>query len=180
MTIENPIFVAAVFTIVVIALLYWFFGTALGCSIRATGANPNMSRAQGINVDFVKVLGLMLSNGLVALASALYCQYQGFADVNAGRGAIVIGLAAVIIGEVLFSRIFRNFAMRLLGVSLGAVVYYLVIQVVLNLGLNTNDLKLITALIVAIFLTLSYLNLKKTRRKPKAQHTAKEGVEQHA
>ena len=108
--------------IVVIALLYWFFGTALGCSIRATGANPNMGRAQGINVDFVKVLGLMLSNGLVALASALYCQYQGFADVNAGRGAIVIGLAAVIIGEVLFSRIFRNFAMRLLGVSLCAVV----------------------------------------------------------
>ena len=95
LTIENPIFVAAVFTIVVIALLYWFFGTALGCSIRATGANPNMSRAQGINVDFVKVLGLMLSNGLVALASALYCQYQGFADVNAGRGAIVIGLSAI-------------------------------------------------------------------------------------
>lgn len=156
MTIENPIFVAAVFTIVVIALLYWFFGTALGCSIRATGANPNMSRAQGINVDFVKVLGLMLSNGLVALASALYCQYQGFADVNAGRGAIVIGLAAVIIGEVLFSRIFRNFAMRLLGVSLGAVVYYLVIQVVLNLGLNTNDLKLISAFVVAIFLAVPY------------------------
>ena len=147
-TIENPI--------LVIALLYWFFGTALGCSIRATGANPNMSRAQGINVDFVKVLGLMLSNGLVALASALYCQYQGFADVNAGRGAIVIGLAAVIIGEVLFSRIFRNFAMRLLGVSLGAVVYYLVIQVVLNLGLNTNDLKLISAFVVAIFLAVPY------------------------
>ena len=155
-TIENPIFVAAVFTIVVTALLYCFFGTALGCSIRATGANPNMSRAQGINVDFVKVLGLMLSNGLVALASALYCQYQGFADVNAGRGAIVIGLAAVIIGEVLFSRIFRNFAMRLLGVSLGAVVYYLVIQVVLNLGLNTNDLKLISAFVVAIFLAVPY------------------------
>ena len=96
----------------------------------------------------------MLSNGLVALASALYCQYQGFADVNAGRGAIVIGLAAVIIGEVLFSRIFRNFAMRLLGVSLGAVVYYLVIQVVLNLGLNTNDLKLISAFVVAIFLAV--------------------------
>ena len=156
LTIENPIFVAAVFTIVVIALLYWFFGTALGSSIRATGANPNMSRAQGINVDFVKVLGLMISNGLVALASALYCQYQGFADVNAGRGAIVIGLAAVIIGEVLFSRIFRNFALRLLGVSLGAVVYYLVIQVVLNLGLNTNDLKLISAFAVAIFLAVPY------------------------
>ena len=103
-----------------------------------------------------RVLGLMLSNGLVALASALYCQYQGFADVNAGRGAIVIGLAAVIIGEVLFSRIFRNFAMRLLGVSLGAVVYYLVIQVVLNLGLNTNDLKLISAFVVAIFLAVPY------------------------
>ena len=141
---------------VLIALLYWYFGTEQGSAIRATGANPSMSRAQGINVDFVKVLGLMLSNGLVALASALYCQYQGFADVNAGRGAIVIGLAAVIIGEVLFSRIFRNFAMRLLGVSLGAVVYYLVIQVVLNLGLNTNDLKLISAFVVAIFLAVPY------------------------
>ena len=102
---QNPILVVAVFTVVVIALLYWFFGTELGSSIRATGANANMSRAQGINVDFNKVLGLMISNGLVALASALYCQYQGFADVNAGRGAIVIGLAAVIIGEVVFSRI---------------------------------------------------------------------------
>ena len=153
---HNPIIMVILVTAVVIGVLYWFFGTALGCSIRATGANPNMSRAQGINVDFVKVLGLMLSNGLVALASALYCQYQGFADVNAGRGAIVIGLAAVIIGEVLFSRIFRNFAMRLLGVSLGAVVYYLVIQVVLNLGLNTNDLKLISAFVVAIFLAVPY------------------------
>lgn len=156
LTLENPIFVAGVFTVIVIAALYWFFGTSLGCAIRATGANPNMSRAQGINVNFNKVLGLMLSNGLVALASALYCQYQGFADVNAGRGAIVIGLAAVIIGEVLFSRIFRNFALRLLGVSLGAVVYYLVIQVVLNLGLNTNDLKLISAFVVAIFLAVPY------------------------
>ena len=153
---QNSIFVVAIFCIVIIGVLYWFFGTELGCSLRATGCNPNMSRAQGINVDFVKVLGLMLSNGLVALASALYCQYQGFADVNAGRGAIVIGLAAVIIGEVLFSRIFRNFAMRLLGVSLGAVVYYLVIQVVLNLGLNTNDLKLISAFVVAIFLAVPY------------------------
>ena len=112
---QNPILVVAVFTVVVIALLYWFFGTELGSSIRATGANANMSRAQGINVDFNKVLGLMISNGLVALASALYCQYQGFADVNAGRGAIVIGLAAVIIGEVVFSRIFRNFALKLLS-----------------------------------------------------------------
>lgn len=155
-TLENPIFVAAVFGIVVIAVLYWFFGTSLGCSIRATGANPNMSRAQGINVDFNKVLGLMISNGIVALSSALYCQYQGFADVNAGRGAIVIGLAAVIIGEVLFSRIFRNFALKLLSVALGAVIYYIVIQLVLTLGLDTNDLKLITAAVVAIFLAIPY------------------------
>ena len=143
-------------TVIVIAALYWFFGTSLGCAIRATGANPNMSRAQGINVNFNKVLGLMLSNGLVALASALYCQYQGFADVNAGRGAIVIGLAAVIIGEVVFSRIFRNFALRLLGVAFGAVIYYVVIQVVLTAGLDTNDLKLITAAVVAVFLAIPY------------------------
>lgn len=160
MTLENPIFVAAVFTIVLIAVLYWFFGTSLGCSIRATGANQNMSRAQGINVDFNKVLGLMISNGIVALSSALYCQYQGFADVNAGRGAIVIGLAAVIIGEVLFSRIFRNFALKLLSVALGAVIYYIVIQFVLTLGLDTNDLKLITAAVVAIFLAIPYWKSK--------------------
>ena len=154
--VPQAIAVGFVLAVVAIALLYWYFGTEQGSAMRATGSNPAMSRAQGINVDFNKVLGLMISNGLVALASALYCQYQGFADVNAGRGAIVIGLAAVIIGEVLFSRIFRNFALRLLGVSLGAVVYYLVIQVVLNLGLNTNDLKLISAFVVAIFLAVPY------------------------
>ena len=153
---QNSIFVVAIFCIVIIGALYWFFGTELGCSLRATGCNPNMSRAQGINTDFCKVLGLMISNGLVALSGALLTQYQGFADINMGRGSIVIGLAAVIIGEAIFSRIFRNFALRLLGVSLGAVVYYLVIQVVLNLGLNTNDLKLVSALIVAVFLAIPY------------------------
>ena len=156
LSLRNPIFITILALAALIGVLYWFFGTELGCSIRATGANANMSRAQGINVDFNKVLGLMISNGLVALASALYCQYQGFADVNAGRGAIVIGLAAVIIGEVVFSRIFRNFALKLLGVSLGAVIYYIVIQFVLTAGLNTNDLKLITALVVAIFLAIPY------------------------
>ena len=160
MTLENPIFVAAGFTILAIAVLYWFFGTSLGCSIRATGANPNMSRAQGINVSFNKVLGLMISNGIVALSSALYCQYQGFADINAGRGAIVIGLAAVIIGEVVFSRIFQNFALKLLSVSLGAVIYYIVIQIVLTAGLDTNDLKLITAAVVAVFLAIPYWKSK--------------------
>lgn len=153
---ENPILITVIFTAVIIALLYWFFGTELGSAIRATGANPNMSRAQGINVDRNKVFGLMLSNGIVALSSALYSQYQGFADVNAGRGAIVIGLAAVIIGEVIFSRVFRNFALKLLAVSLGAVIYYLVIQVVLIIGLNSNDLKLLSAVIVAVFLAVPY------------------------
>ena len=153
---ENPILITVIFTAVLIALLYWFFGTELGSAIRATGANPNMSRAQGINVDRNKVFGLMLSNGIVALSSALYSQYQGFADVNAGRGAIVIGLAAVIIGEVIFSRVFRNFALKLLAVSLGAVIYYLVIQVVLIIGLDSNDLKLLSAVIVAVFLAVPY------------------------
>ena len=153
---QNPILVVAVFTVVVIALLYWFFGTEQGSALRATGANQSMARAQGINTNTAKVLGLVVSNGLVALAGGLLAQYQGFSDINMGRGAIVIGLAAVIIGEVVFSRIFRNFALKLLGVSLGAVIYYIVIQFVLTAGLNTNDLKLITALVVAIFLAIPY------------------------
>ena len=153
---NNPILVALLFLIVLIAVLYWFFGTELGCGIRATGANEQMSRAQGINTNFNKVLGLMISNGIVALSSALYSQYQGFADVNMGRGAIVIGLAAVIIGDVVFSRIFKNFALKLLAVAIGAVIYYLVIQVVLWLGLNSSDLKLLSAIIVAIFLATPY------------------------
>lgn len=115
-----------------------------------------MSRAQGINTNFTKVLGLMLSNGLVALSSALLAQYQGFADVNMGRGAIVIGLAAVIIGEVIFGKVFRNFALKMLAVAIGAILYYLVYQVVIWLGLNTDDMKLITALIVAAFLAIPY------------------------
>ena len=143
-----------------IALLYWFFGTELGCSIRATGSNPNMSRAQGINTNFCKILGLMLSNGIVAFASALYAQYQGFADVNMGRGAIVIGLAAVIIGEVIFSRVRGNFAFKLFSAALGAIIYYIVLQVVLWLGLNSNDLKLFSALVVALFLAIPYLKGK--------------------
>ena len=152
----NPIFISAVFVLVIIAVLYWFFGTELGSSLRATGANASMARAQGINTNLAKVLGLMLSNGLVALSSALLAQYQGFADVNMGRGAIVIGLAAVIIGEVLFSKVFRNFALKLLSVALGAIIYYLVYQVVIWAGLNTDDMKLLSALIVAVFLSVPY------------------------
>ncbi|MBQ9252781.1 MAG: ABC transporter permease [Clostridia bacterium] len=154
--IQNPIFVLILFTAVVVLLLYWFFGTELGSSLRATGANQKMARAQGINTNHNILLGLMLSNGLVALSGALLAQYQGFADVNMGRGAIVIGLAAVIIGEVVFGKLFRNFAMKLVAVTIGAIVYYLVIQVVLWLGLDANDLKLLTALVVGIFLGVPY------------------------
>ena len=153
---ENTIFIVAVIVAVMIGLLHWFFGTELGCSLRATGDNLNMSRAQGINTSFNKVLGLMLSNGIVALSGALLSQYQGFADVQMGRGAIVIGLAAVIIGEALFGKIFRNFALRLLSVALGGIVYYIVYQTVIWFGLDTDFLKLLSAVVVAIFLAVPY------------------------
>ena len=153
---KNTIVIVAIMIVVLIAILYWFFGTELGCSIRATGCNSNMARAQGINTNFNKVLGLMISNGLVALSSALLAQYQGFADINMGRGAIVIGLAAVIIGEAIFGRIFRNFALTLLSVGFGAVIYYLVLQVVLWLGVDTDLLKMFSAIVVAIFLAIPY------------------------
>lgn len=152
----NPLLLLALITVVLIGVLYWFFGTELGCSLRATGANQQMARAQGINTNFNIVLGLMVSNGLVALSGALLAQYQGAADVSGGRGAIVIGLAAVIIGEVIFGKLFRNFALKLLAVSIGAILYYIVIQVVLRLGLSTDDLKLLTALVVALFLAIPY------------------------
>ncbi len=153
---KNTIVIVAIMIVVLIAILYWFFGTELGCSIRATGCNGNMARAQGINTNFNKVLGLMISNGLVALSSALLAQYQGFADINMGRGAIIIGLAAVIIGEAIFSRIFRNFALTLLSVGFGAVIYYLVLQVVIWLGVDTDLLKMFSAIVVAIFLAIPY------------------------
>ena len=156
LSLDNPMLIAVVFLAVMIGILYWFFGTEYGSALRATGANPNMARAQGIDTKVGTTVGLMISNGLVAMAGALIAQYQGAADVNMGRGAIVIGLAAVIIGEVLFSKVFINFALKLLAVAIGAVVYYLVIQVVLQLGLNTNDLKLVTALVVAVFLAIPY------------------------
>lgn len=156
LSLRNPLVLLAIFLVVIIAILYWFFGTELGASLRATGANSNMARAQGINTNTTKVLGLMLSNGLVALSGALLAEYQGFSDVNMGRGAIVIGLAAVIIGEVVFGKIFRNFSLKLLSCAFGAVIYYIVIQFVLRLGLSTDDLKLLSALVVAMFLAVPY------------------------
>lgn len=156
MSLENPFFILALIGAAVIAVLYWFFGTEIGCSLRATGANARMARAQGINTNLGKVLGLMISNGLVAFAGALLTQYQGFVDVGMGRGAIVIGLAAVIIGEAVFSKVFHNFALKLLAVVIGAILYYVVIQVVLWMGLETNDLKMLQALVVALFLAIPY------------------------
>ena len=148
--------VALIFVAAIIAVLYWFFRTELGCAVRATGANSNMSRAQGINTNTMKLVGLVLSNGLVGLSGALYTQYLGSVTVNMGRGAIVIGLAAVIIGEVIFSKIFHNFALRMAGVVIGAIIYYLVIALVIQLGLNTDDLKLFSAAFVAIALFIPY------------------------
>ena len=153
---QNTLFIVAIMIVILIAVLYWFFGTELGCSLRATGCNPSMSRAQGINTDRNKVLGLMLSNGLVALSGALLTQYQGFADINIGRGSIVIGLAAVIIGEAIFSRIFRNFALKLLSVVFGSILYYLVLQIVIWMGIDTDLLKMLSALVVALFLAFPY------------------------
>ena len=160
LALNNPIFVLLIFCAILIGVLYWFFGTELGCSLRATGANQHMARAQGINTNVTIVLGLMVSNGLVALAGGLLSQYQGFSDINMGRGAIVIGLAAVIIGEAVFGRIFHNFALKLVSVSIGAIIYYVVIQLVLTLGFDANLLKLLSASVVAVFLAVPYWKSK--------------------
>lgn len=158
-----------VFLLALIAVMYWYFGTEQGHAIRATGCNSNMARAQSINTNFIKVLALMISNGLVGLCGALYGQFQGASDVNMGRGAIVIGLAAVIIGEVLFGKFASKrklaFAFTLASVILGAVIYYMVYQFVLWLKMPSEDMKLFSAIVVAIFLAIPYLKEKRTLRK---------------
>ena len=159
----------------IVGLFYWFFGTELGSSIRATGCNLNMSRAQGINTDRNKVLGLIISNGVVALSGAILSLFLGFSDANAGRGAIVIGLAAVIIGEALFSKLTKsNFALKLLSVVAGGVIYYIVYQTVIYLGLDSTYLKLLSAVVVAIFLGVPYW------RKKYLGKTVKKGGKKHA
>ncbi|MDO4364833.1 MAG: ABC transporter permease [Clostridia bacterium] len=174
---NQALLVATIFVLVIIALLYWFFGTEIGHAIRATGTNMNMARANGININSTKIIALVLSNGLVALAGGLLAQYQGYADINMGRGAIVIGLAAVIIGEVLFGRIFKNFALKLLSVAIGGIIYYIVMQFVISLGLNTDDLKLLTAAVVAVFLGIPYI---KGRYQETHIKTAKKEVKENA
>jgi len=165
--INKSIVVGLIVTAVIIAVLYWFFGTELGHSIRATGNNQNMAKANGINTNVNKVITLVISNGIVALSGALLAQYQGFADINMGRGAIVIGLAAVIIGEVIFGKIFKNFALRLLSAVIGGVIYYIVITFVIAVGLPANDLKLFSALVVALFLGIPYWKNKVASKKVK-------------
>lgn len=170
---RHPIFVVGIFTVGIILVLYWFFGTELGASLRATGANDKMARAQGINTNISRVLGLMISNGLVALSGALLSQYQSFADSSMGKGAIVIGLAAVIIGDVLLGRWFRNFGLQLFAVSIGAIIYYVVIQAVVSLSsINTNYLKLISAVIVALFLSVPYWKGKYFTKHPQRRKEA--------
>ena len=170
---HNPLITVGIVLAIMIGLLYWFFGTEMGSAIRATGINQNMSRAQGINTNFNKVLGIMLSNGLVAFSGAFLAQYQGFADVKMGQGAIVIGLAAVIIGEALLGKIFKNFALRLLAVAIGSIIYYIVIQAVITMGMDANLLKLLSASIVAIFLAIPYWKKQYAQSHMKAQKGGK-------
>jgi len=171
---KNTILLVAVTIVIVIGVLYWFFGTELGSSLRATGCNAGMARAQGINTNYAKVLGLMISNGLVAFSGALLAQYQGFADVNMGRGCIVIGLAAVIIGEAVFS-MFSNFATKLLAVTFGSIIYYIVYNVVIWLGIDADLLKLLSAVVVAIFLAAPYLKSQYMPKKITKKVNEKEG-----
>lgn len=151
---------ALIFVICIVAILYWFFGTEYGMAIRATGCNSDLSKAEGINTKKTTIVTLVISNGLVGLSGALLAQYQGFADVNMGRGAIVIGLAAVIIGMVLGEVILRkrlNFIAKLSFTALGAIIYFVVLRIVMLIGLSTDNTKLFSALIVAVFLAVPYL-----------------------
>lgn len=165
----KSIAIIAVFAVVIIGFLYWFFGTSFGVSVRASGCNQMMSRAQGINVKARQLFGLALSNGIVALSGALLAQYSGNADINNGRGAIVIGLAAVIIGDAIVSLISSNFIVRLVGVIIGGVLYFLVFQTVVFLGLDTDLLKMLSAIVVAIFLAIPYIKNRYFPKRAKAK-----------
>ncbi len=166
--------ILAVITVLFIGVLYWFFGTEFGTTLRSTGNNPAMSRAQGINTNVTKIFGLVLSNGVVALSGALLAQYQGFSDVKMGQGAIVIGLAAIIIGDAVSARISKNFAVRLVGVVVGGIVYYFVYQTVIFLGLDADLLKMLSAIVVAVFLAVPYWKKKYFTKKKAAKKDKKE------
>ena len=178
--INQSLVICSVIAVALIAILYWFFGTERGHSLRVTGSNLDMARANGINTDNNKILGIILSNGIVAFSGGMLAQYQGFCDVNMGRGAIVIGLAAVIIGEVIFGKIFHNFALRLLATIFGGIVYYIVITLVLSFGMKANDLKLFTALVVGLFLGIPYWKNQLTQKFSKKTYSEKEEVIENA
>lgn len=165
MDIGKAIIILVVCAVLLVALLYLFFGTELGASIRATGINPAMSRAQGIHTDVAKLIGLALSNGIVAFSGALLCQYESYADVGRGRGAVVIGLAAVVIGEAVISKLPQNFAIRLSGVIVGALIYQIVFQIIILMGLDADLLKMFSAIVVAAFLGIPYLKNKAAARR---------------
>ncbi|NLJ97224.1 MAG: ABC transporter permease [Clostridiales bacterium] len=148
-----------VFSLIAVAFLYWFFGTEIGSCIRATGNNDAMVRAQGVNTDWTKIMGLSISNGFIALSGALVTQTQGYADVGMGRGAIVIGLASIVIGEVIFLKA-KNFALKMLGVLVGSVIYRIIVALVLRLGFDTSDMRLLTAIVVAIALSIPIIKKK--------------------
>jgi putative ABC transport system permease protein len=163
----GTIVVVCAIIVIVITLLFLFFQTEIGYAIRSTGSNIDMSRTLGINTKLTKILGLMLSNGIVALAGALLAQYQGFADINSGRGAIVIGLAALIIGEALVKKFKNNIVINLVGIMFGGIIYYLVFNIIIILGFDTDLLKMLSALLVGIFLAIPYWknNYAKKRKK---------------
>ncbi|HHT67035.1 MAG TPA: ABC transporter permease [Erysipelotrichaceae bacterium] len=158
--VSDALWKIAIISLALVVIFYIFFGTELGASIRATGNNPKMARAQGINTKFNIVLGLMISNGIIALSGALLAQYQGFADINMGKGAIVFGLCAVVIGQAITKRITPNFLVRMLGVIFGSIIYQIVFQTVVFFGMDTVYLKMVAAIIVALFLGVPYLNKK--------------------
>jgi len=168
----SSLLVGIIFSVVIILAMYWFFGTELGSSIRATGNNEHMIRAQGVNTDNMKIIGLMLSNALVALSGALVAQSQGYGDVGMGTGTIVIGLASIIIGEVIFGKRF-SFWYILMSVVCGSIIYRIIIAVVLQLGLKSTDLKLLTAIVVALALALPVLKNKFIKTKPLAKQEGK-------
>lgn len=159
------VFVGMVSSIIILIILYWFFGTEIGTCIRATGNNENMVRAQGVSTDTMKIIGLMLSNGLIAVSGALVTQSQGYADVGMGTGAIVYALAPIVIGEVIFFKV-KNFSGRLFGIIIGSIIYRIIISLVLRFGFNTNDLKLLSAILVAIALSVPVVreNMKLSKR----------------
>lgn len=165
----SSLITGVLFCAALISALYWFFGTEIGCAIRSTGDNPHMSRALGVNTDNMQILALMVSNGLVALSGALVMQQQRFGDVSMGIGTIVIGLASIIIGEVIFGRRIA-FWYYLLSVVCGSVIYRLIIAIVLQLGMKTQDLKLLSAIVVAIALSVPVIKKNFSKKNPSHKH----------